>query len=148
MLSAGLFVGCVVFLLKTTLLSPESNLSGLVATIFSVLAGFLAVALNLIVVSQPTAFKSVLSRRRYLRLVGRRMRIHNWLFYCYVSILIFVFYSEMLLLKWPYAAHLLESLYLSLASASLIWSLGIPATIARLQVEHSEITARVRALDS
>ena len=143
LLVAGAFAGVVVFAFKTKILAPDANLANLVGTIFSILAGLLAVALNLVVVSKPTAFKSKLSQRRYLEVMGRRLRRHNWLFYCYFLVLIFVFYSELFQKTWPLGSKFFESLYLSLAAASLIWSFSIPTTITQIQNENARLADKV-----
>lgn len=143
-MAAGLIAGASVFIFKTNILAPDANLSNLVATIFSVLAGFLAVALNLVVLSAPPAFKSRVSQRRYFSVLGRRLRRHNWLFYSYLVVLISVFLSQLFLSTWNDVSKFFESIYLSVAAASLIWSFSIPSSIANIQSENARLARLAR----
>ena len=139
----GLIAGVMVLIFRSTLVSPDVDLSALVATIFSVLAGFLTVALNMIAITRPEAFKSRASQSRYSTEMTRRVRRHNWLFYAYIIILVLVFYAELLMKTLPNIAGIFEALYLGLSAASLIWSLSIPGTIMQLHNESELLRVRI-----
>lgn len=136
LIAVGGIAGGSVFVFNNTIACSTTDLSGLVGTIFSVLAGLLAVALNLIVMSKAPNFKSAISNRKYTKLLNRRLRRQNWLFYSYLTILVLVFFSEMTGIKHPEISKTLRSIYLGLATASLIWSFGIPAMIVNIHNEN------------
>lgn len=115
----------------------DLELSSLVATIFSVLAGFLSVALNLVVIARPVSFKSKKSQRDYTKLIARRLRRHNWLFFSYITILCCVFFAEVSKRTYPMTGNWFETLYLGLSASALIWSFMVPSTIAQIHDEAS-----------
>ena len=142
MIGTGAALGVFVFCFKTSFLDPEKNLSALVATVFAVLAGFLSVALNAVSVERSQEFRTLSAARRYRALMRRRLQRHNALFYCYLSILLCVFFSELFLSRWHFLGRLFESLYLSLAASALVWSFSIPGTIAQLHDEATQLAKR------
>lgn len=139
----GLLTGLALIFFHGRMVHPDTNLSSLVATIFSVLAGFLTVALNMVTVTRPEAFKSKASRRQYTTEMTRKIRFQNWLLYSYLFVLIFVFYAELLTKTFPTISGIFEVLYLGLSAASLIWSLSLPGTLMQLQNDSALLLANI-----
>lgn len=140
-----LVMGAVIALaagwLRTLVPAHAGYLSILIVTIFSIMAGFLSVALNMILVSSPVRFRSPKSRKLYQQHVRGRVMRHSLLFYCYLVILFTVFVSELVAPVYPGLGHGLEIMYVGFSAAALFWSFSIPRTIAKLHEEQSQLAA-------
>lgn len=114
----------------------EGYVANLVVTVFAVLAGFLSVVLNMVLLSRPAMFKSKQAQSAYSSQVRHRLLRHSLIFYVYLAILMGVVFSELCRPLWPGTSRLLEILYCMLSAAGLVWSFAVPATLAKLHEDQ------------
>lgn len=134
--AAGAVVGLAIGFLRTRIPGAEGYIANLVVTVFAVLAGFLSVVLNMVLLAKPTVFKSKTAQAKYAQQMRGRLLRHSAIFYCYLLILCFVFCAELVRPFWPGTSRLLEVVYCGLAAAGLLWSFTVPMTLAKLHEEQ------------
>lgn len=134
--AAGIIVAFTCAYIRVHIPGNEGYLANLIVTVFSVLAGFLSVVLNMVLLSRPPAFKSKTAQAAYAQGIRGRLLRHSGIFYCYLLILACVFLAEMVRPQWIGCARLLEAFYCGLAGAALLWSFSVPKTLARLHEEQ------------
>ena len=136
LVGGGVLIGLLVFIFKPQLLASNADLSELIVTIFSVLAGFLMLTISMISASQHLKLKSILSQRQYKDVFSSRLLRYKLLFYAYLLIIFFVFYSRLVVHLWPTVGDIFSRLYLGLSAAALIWSLGLPSIVETIKLEE------------
>lgn len=133
---AGLAIAIAAGWIRTRSSGNDGYIANLIVTLFAVLAGFLSVVLNMVLIASPLAFKSKQAQAVYARQIKRRILRHSGIFYCYLVILLLVFLSELCRPYWPGTARLLEIFYCGLAACGLLWSFAVPGTLAKLHEEQ------------
>jgi len=135
-LIVGIACGLVAGWVRSRTPGNDGYVANVVVTVFAVLAGFLSVVLNMVLMTRPPVFKSKQSQTTYSDQVRSRLVRHSAIFYVYLAILISVFFSELSRVYWPGTSRLLEIAYCALSAAGLVWSLAVPATLAKLHADQ------------
>lgn len=144
LLVAGLLVGLAAGWMRSRVSGNEGYLANLIVTLFSVLAGFLSVVLNMVLMTRPPVFKSKQAQASYSNQMRGKLLRHSGIFYCYLLILFSVFIGELIRPYWPGSARLLEIIYSGLATCGLFWSFAVPGTLARLHEDQLTIAQETR----
>lgn len=109
----------------------NANAIMLVATAFSVLAGFLITVLAITADERSLRGANWRQDVVYFELIKRDLRRHRNMFYLYLSVLLLAFMGS-LDVTWPSACQVgLERLLLFVAAFALLWSFRLPGYLMR-----------------
>ena len=122
------------------LVHGNSEASGVIVNVFSILAGFLVTIMTLL--GEPSLFRGRTWRADEVRKsnVYRRLVRHKWLFITYLSVLGIVFLTTLIAKKYPDQQIVVwsERIYLGLATIAFILSLALPHRLMHLQMSRFE----------
>lgn len=129
-----LFVAALAAWLGQPLVHDNDRAVDVVVTVFSILAGFLVAILSLVgegVELRGSWRLAELSRKR----IERRLKRHQWLFFCYLVTLALIFVSTLVGGLAPSVVVWIERAYLFFAVLTFLLSLWLPWALARMQRE-------------
>lgn len=135
----GLLSGAMASYFKAALSLDTSQLTSVLVTLFSVMAGFLIATITFIIDEGHPEFHSRMSYKKYQKLFDRRLRRNTWMFYCYLCVLLAILLASLLRNVFPVITDGLERLYVGLGLAAMIWSFTLPSVLAQLQKDKARI---------
>jgi len=115
--------------------NPNSIL--VVATVFSVLAGFLITVMTLIADDRSIRGRNSRQSVTHLELVKKDLRRHRNMFYLYLLVLALAFVGSLNLnkLSWIEWQNWCERLVLFFSSIAMLWSFQLPGYLTRRHIE-------------
>lgn len=113
----------------------NSNAIMLVATSFSVLAGFLITVLAITADERSLCGANWRQDVVYFELIKRDLRRHRNMFYLYLTVLLLAFVGALDVRWLPSYQVALERLLLFLAAFALLWSFRIPGYLMRRHMD-------------
>lgn len=142
-------VGCIVFgvlgsIWGRSLIHNNENAINVITTVFSILAGFLVAIFAIL--GDPAMLMAGSWRITALQkdLLQKKMRRYQYLFYVYLATLGLILLSTMISEKYEDLNLVVEHIYLGLAIAGFLLSMGLPSAIMSLHKErlNAEMEAR------
>lgn len=129
------------------LIDDNENATGVIVTVFSILAGFLIAVMTLLGDQSilPGTWRIAEVQRRKIR---TKLIRQKWLFYTYLLILLVIFVSSLTKSHWPETTDLLERLYFGLATTAFLLSFRLPSTLMEVQMDRVEAVIGARRRDS
>lgn len=122
----------------------NANAIMLVATAFSVLAGFLITVIAL--TADERSLRGVNWRQDvvYFQLIKRDLRRHRNMFYLYLMVLLLAFVGSLDVRWTPMCQTVLERVLLFLAAFAMLWSFRIPGYLMRRHMERLDVCIKER----
>lgn len=144
LLGVGAVAGIATGVYGQTLIHGNVQATQIIVTVFTVLAGFLVAIIT--IMGDPSAFLPgswrIASKQRLA--MRRRLRRQKLLFYVYLVTLALVFATMLVRDIAPAITAVLERVYLGLAVAGFIWSLGLPTALMSIQEERVDVVIEAR----
>jgi hypothetical protein len=125
------------------LIAGNEGATGVIVTVFSILAGFLIAIMTLLGDQSilPGSWRMASCDRD--RIKGMLIR-QKWLFYWYLVTLSLIFAASLIRSHYPCATEVLERVYFGLAVSAFVLSFGLPGTLMRVQSERMDAVVKAR----
>lgn len=124
----------------------NSNAIMLVATAFSVLAGFLITVLAITADDRSLRGANWRQDVVYFQLIKRDLRRHRNMFYLYLAVLLLAFVGALDVQWLPPYQIALERLLLFLAAFAMLWSFRIPGYLMRRHMDLLDARIKERRI--
>ena len=126
-----------------SLIDDNSDATGVIVTVFSILAGFLIAIMTLLGDQSvlPGTWRIAESQRKSLK---AKLIRQKWLFYVYLLTLVLIFISTLIRPRWPFVTDWLERIYFGLATTAFLLSFRLPATLMEVQMDRVDAVIGAR----
>lgn len=127
-----------------SLLQEKKEATGIIVTVFSILAGFLIAIMTLLGDQSvlPGSWRIAENKQKSIR---AKLVQQKWLFYLYLITLSIIFVATIIgKSKWPTLTEYLERIYFGLATAAFLVSFRLPAILMDVQLDRVEAVIGAR----
>jgi hypothetical protein len=125
-------------------LLEKKDATGIIVTVFSILAGFLIAIMTLLGDQSvlPGSWRIAENKQKSIR---AKLIQQKWLFYLYLVTLSIIFVATIIgKTEWPRLVEWLERTYFGLATAAFLVSFRLPAILMDVQLERVEAVIGAR----
>lgn len=125
------------------LIAGNEGATGVIVTVFSILAGFLIAIMTLLGDQSilPGSWRMASNDRERIK---RMLIRQKWLFYWYLVTLSLIFAGSLIRSRYPCATEVLERVYFGLAVSAFLFSFRLPGTLMRVQSDRMDAVVKAR----
>ena len=136
-------VGIIAGVFGHLLIDNNKDATGVIVTVFSILAGFLIAIITLLGDQSVLPGSWRISEVKREAIKNKLVR-QKWLFYLYLLTLLVIFISSLIDPHWPEFTDLLERIYFGLAATAFILSFQLPSTLMEVQMDRIDAVVGAR----
>jgi len=140
-----LLISAIITVLIQPLIHENKEAVDVIITVYSIMSGFL---IGIITIIGDPLFISGGSSWRYSEIarikIKSRLTQQKWLFIAYLITLVLIFFSRLVYKVLPEIVMWIEYVYVFLSVLAFIFSLTLPSTIMRIQMERVDLMIEQR----